>query len=916
MRQDVTRGWLCLLWLLCACGPGLERPAPLPEPDAGTPPVEEVVLPSVTLGEVAVTDVEATELSLRVLGVGFSPFSIVFVNGQGMTTQFVSTTELMALVPSWYATATPELFFEVRIYRGDPEYKGGARSARIPFTLPAPELTSVTPDTLVSEPEDAVRITVTGKNLVTGSHALFRDKTYPLTVTSPHEGSFSLPPSALKAQAERDALIIEVTRPRSARSLPLNMTVTSPTPAITGIWPPTLNALDLHRGKAGWPSVDYIIVSGLQVRSNTVVKWNGTPLHTETYDGANRVHAWIPSTARMQAGTVQVTLETPGPDGAKASSGHALPVKSEPVLHAVSPAWVLAGSDEVRFKLQGEGLGQGLLAQQVVHWNGHRLEHFFGPDSEEIWEFIVPAALLAQSGTLPVTVTRMFDGAVSSPLFVQVLAQAPAPIAHSLLPSVLSVGDAPGLLFVDGAGFTPQSVILLDGQERATRLHDPSRLSTQLQAEDLTTKGVRTVTVSTPAPGGGTTLPLLLVVHAEQPVPVLQAVLNSVYTSAPAGGGDLRLRVQGQGFSPRSVVRWNGQPLPAEWTCENEDGCVAGPGSLSTLLVKVPAEWVAQPGVGRVTVSNPGPGGGESLERFFVLTGEGEPVLHVGSYSVVDVGVSRDFEREVSLWTRVAGDIINASNLFVNGVARAFSGPSSLLLSEEEVSTPRVYELRTFTPGHGLSSPAYVRVQGALTPTLRGVAPGVVSQGEWTATQQRRFVLPGENFFWSRSSLKNAQVTLEGSGQSRPLTLNYGVNSVPGGRTRLEGTELEQVGVRSLTVSRVAEGGGVSLPALLNVVSERPVPLLTHVEPMTVLKGAPALALRIQGQGIHSATELRWRDFRSSLEPVFTWDGHVAHYEALLPAEALAEPGGVDVTLETPGPGGGGSPPIRVVVEE
>ncbi|NVJ21154.1 hypothetical protein HUW62_07990 [Myxococcus sp. AM011] len=881
---------------------------PSPESDAGTPP-EEVALPFVTLGEVAVTDVEGSELSMRVLGAAFSPFSIVFVNGQAMTTHFVNATELRALVPSWYATATPELFFEVRIYRGDPTYKGGARSARVPFTLPAPELTSVTPDSLDSEPAEAVQITVTGKNLVKGSHAIFRDQAYPLTVTSLHEGSFFLPPSALKAQAERDALVIEVTRPRSARSQPLPLTLTSPVPEITGVWPPTLNAVDLHHGNAGSASVDRIIVSGLQMRANTVVTWNGIPLHTEAYDNRNRVHATIPRTARVQAGTVQVALETPGPDGGKASSRHPLRVKSEPVLHTVAPAWVLAGSGEVRFQLRGEGMGQGLHGQQVVHWNGHRLEHFFGPDSLGIWEFIVPAALLTQSGTLPVTVTRTFDGAVSAPLFVQVLAQAPAPIARSLLPSVLSVGDAPGPLFVDGAGFTSQSVILLDGQARTTRLHSPSRLSTPLQAEDLTTKGMRTVTVSTPAPGGGTSLPLLLAVHEERPRPVIDEVLSDVgFPYALAGAGVLRLRVEGLGFSPLSVVRWNGQPLPTRWTCEAWGGCTAGHGERATLSVEVPADQVAQPGVGRVTVVNPGPGGGESAEAFFVLSAMGQPTLHL-SPSLVDVGMRDDFRRQVLIWARDFGTSARTLVLFVNGEERGFSGEPSLRLSDEEVSTPRVYEIRTLIQGHGMSAPAHLRIQGALPPHLRTVAPGVVSQGEWSATEKRPLVVSGGNFFWPHSdSQRTSRTTLDWGDQSQSLSYL--------GPAWLVGQELEQVGIRSLTVSRAAEGGGVSLPALLNVVSERPVPLLTQVEPMSVPMGAPALLLRIKGQGIHSATVLRWKDFRSSLKPVFISNPEPAHYEVLLPAGALAEPGGVDVTLETPGPGGGLSPPIRVVVEE
>ncbi|TQF17171.1 hypothetical protein FJV41_04370 [Myxococcus llanfairpwllgwyngyllgogerychwyrndrobwllllantysiliogogogochensis] len=908
MRPDVTRGWLCLLWVLCcACGPGLQsHPAPVEEPDAGSPPAE-VELPFVTLGEVVVSDVEGSEMSMQVLGVGFARFSDVFLNDQRLTTQFVSATELRAVVPSSFVTGATDLFFEVRVARGDPEYGEGARSARIPFTVPAPELTSVTPDSLPSEPEDAVQITVTGKNLVHGSQAIFRGTSYPLTLTSSREGSFLLPPSALKPLATQDPLVIQVSRPRTATTQPLPLTVTSPTPEITGVWPPSLNATDLHHGNAGSATFERIIVSGRQVRSTTVVKWDGIPLPTETYDGKNRVWAQIPLMGRVQAGTVQVTLETPGVHGGRESSSHGLRVKSEPVLHDVSPAWVLTGSEEVRFKLKGEGLG--LYTQPVVHWNGHPLEHSFGPDFQGVLTFIVPAALLTQAGTLPVTVTRTFDGAVSAPLFVQVFAQAPAPIAHSLLPSVLSVDDAPGLLYVEGAGFTPQSVILLDGQERTTRLHDPSRVSIELQAADLSTKGVRTVTVSTPAPGGGTTLPLLLAVHAERPMPIINQVSgNNGYPHALAGGGVLRLLVEGQGFGPSSVVRWNGQPLPAQWACWTSGGCTAGPGDRARLWVNVPADLVAQPGVGRVTVFNPGPGGGESPEQFFVLIAAGQPTVYLVP-SVVDVGASDASDREVTVLMNVMGPLTQASVLFMNDMVRAFDSPSGLRLSDEEVATPRVHKLQIFTVGSGLSAPAYLRVQGALPPQLRATTPGVVSQGEWAASEERRFFLWGENFFWPSSNFQRVSgTTLDWDDQSQPF--------VRPPSQGLEGTKLEHVGVRSLKVSRVAEGGGASLPALLNVVSERPVPMLTAVEPMSALKGAPALTLRIKGKGIHSATVLRWKEFRSSLKAVYVLDNEPTHYEATLPAEALATAGGVDVTLETPEPGGGVSLPLHVIVEE
>jgi hypothetical protein len=80
----------------------------------------------------------------------------------------------------------------------------------------------------------------------------------------------------------------------------------------------------------------------------------------------------------------------------------------------------------------------------------------------------------------------------------------PAPVGGSLNPNSASAG-APGLtLTVNGSGFVPGSVVRWNGANRTTTFVNANQLTATLTSADLASPGSATVTVSNPAPGGGT----------------------------------------------------------------------------------------------------------------------------------------------------------------------------------------------------------------------------------------------------------------------------------------------------------------------------------------------------------------------------------------------------------------------------
>jgi len=100
----------------------------------------------------------------------------------------------------------------------------------------------------------------------------------------------------------------------------------------------------------------------------------------------------------------------------------------------------------------------------------------------------------------------------------------PAPVLTALSPSRARVGSGPLSLTVSGASFNRQSVVLWNDAPRPTVFANSNTLVATIPASDLTTLGTAEVSVSTPAPGGGTSSAL---VFSIDPPPTLTVSATS-----------------------------------------------------------------------------------------------------------------------------------------------------------------------------------------------------------------------------------------------------------------------------------------------------------------------------------------------------------------------------------------------------
>jgi len=90
----------------------------------------------------------------------------------------------------------------------------------------------------------------------------------------------------------------------------------------------------------------------------------------------------------------------------------------------------------------------------------------------------------------------------------------PVPVVSRIAPSVVIAGLSDFVLDIYGSGFTAASQVRVNGTARTTTLVSASHLAAAIPAGDVANVTTRAVTVSTPAPGGGTSASAMLSVVA------------------------------------------------------------------------------------------------------------------------------------------------------------------------------------------------------------------------------------------------------------------------------------------------------------------------------------------------------------------------------------------------------------------
>jgi hypothetical protein len=167
----------------------------------------------------------------------------------------------------------------------------------------------------------------------------------------------------------------------------------------------------------------------------------------------------------------------------------------------------------------------------------------------------------------------------------------------SLSPASAIVGTSLYLTII-GTAFTPQTIVVWNGNPVPTTFSDATTVYALLQEGELRHPGSARVAVRE-GPNGATSASVEFVVN--NPVPHITGVSPS---ELAAGQGPVTLTVSGNGLFGYTRFRWNGSDRPSALVD-------------ASLLVDLEANDVASPTAGQLVAVNDGPGGGSS-EPFVV----------------------------------------------------------------------------------------------------------------------------------------------------------------------------------------------------------------------------------------------------------------------------------------------------------
>jgi len=128
------------------------------------------------------------------------------------------------------------------------------------------------------------------------------------------------------------------------------------------------------------------------------------------------------------------------------------------------------------------------------------------------------------------------------------------PVVTGLSPASVTAGSSGFTLTVGGANFMVNSSVQWNGSARPTNYVSSTQLTAAITEGDVANAGTATVAVVTP---GGTSSPATFTITspASNPVPAIAGLSPA---SVAAGSSTFTLTVNGTGFVPGSVVRWNG----------------------------------------------------------------------------------------------------------------------------------------------------------------------------------------------------------------------------------------------------------------------------------------------------------------------------------------------------------------------
>jgi hypothetical protein len=809
-------------------------------------------LPVMASIQPASANVGSSALTLTVTGNGFVPASQVQWNGASRTATYVSATQLIAAITTVDLASAGTA--NVTVVNPASSGVGGGTSAAASFTInnPAPVVNTLSPATTTTG-SPALTLTVNGSGFVATSQVQWNGANRVTTFAGPGQLNVAVTAADVAAAGTATVTVVNAA-PGGGTSGGVSFTITSnPVPVLASILPAAANA-----GTAGFT----LTVTGSGFTTSSQVQWNGTNRVT-AFSSATQLTAAIAAADVATAGTAAVTVMNPAPGGGTSASATFSVNNPVAAIASITPNTAVVGSPAIALTVSGNGF----VAGSQVSWNGSGVATTYIGATQ--LTATIPAGSLASVGTVNVAVVNATPGGGTSLPASFTITSNPAPVLASILPVSATVNSASLTLTATGSGFTAASQVLWNGAARATTYVSPTQLTAAISATDLVNAGVAAVTVSTPAPGGGTSTSLSFTIG--NPAPSATVIAP---TAAVAGSGAFTLSVTGTGFLPSSQVQWNGSNRTTTYV------------NAMQLSAAITAADLSTSGPATVAVLNPTPGGGLSGALSFAITSNPIPVASALQPSTA-VFNSGAFTLSVT-----GSGFVATSQVQWNGSSRATTYISATQLTAAiaaaDLTTPGAVTVTVVNPAPGGGTSAGITlVIGNPAPAIAALSPATVTAG---ATA---FSLTVNGSGFQPSSI------VQCNGSSRATTYVSGTQL----SAAITAADVAAAGAATVTVATPSPGGGTSASMTLTI-SGNPLPSLAALLPASAPIGSGSFNLAVIGVGFNTQSVAQWNGANRVTTFVSTTEVSVA-----ILASDLASAGMALVTVTNPSPGGGSSGP-------
>jgi hypothetical protein len=301
---------------------------------------------------------------------------------------------------------------------------------------------------------------------------------------------------------------------------------------------------------AGAASITNFTVNGSGfIASNSVVNFavNGTTTPLTTSCAATSCTATIPAAQLQSGGAASITVTNTSPAG----TTNALPftiLNPVPAIVSISPTTTATGTTNFSLTANGSSIICGGPNATIVLFNQSPRSNITACSATSI-TVKLPDTDLSLAGVFAIDLSTPQPGGgpdinPAPPALTITQSNNPVPTITTLVPSGATAGGPAFTLTVNGTNFVGTSVVNFAGTARSTTFVSATQLTAPITAADIASAGTPAVTVTNPAPGGGTSNSVTFPVTSPGSFTVAGAAAtvtagssgNSAITVTPSGG--------------------------------------------------------------------------------------------------------------------------------------------------------------------------------------------------------------------------------------------------------------------------------------------------------------------------------------------------------------------------------------------